>query len=84
MKIVHNNDITQKSFLLHHSTRKLTPELTETALGMLGVGARPSAVALDMSKKSGKIILAKDLFNLKTRTKHISGGIQCFRKIQSG
>ena len=68
MKIDHNHDITEKAFLLHHSNRKLTPDLQGKAIEMLQTGSRPSAVALAMSKKAGKIILAKDLFNMKPRT----------------
>ena len=50
MVIDHNHEITQKDYLLHHSNRKLPNDLKETAKEMLSVGARPSAVALKMTK----------------------------------
>ena len=69
MVIDHNHEITQKAYMLHHSNRKLPANLKETAKEMLSVGARPSAVALKMTKKSGKIVIPKDLFNLLPRKK---------------
>ena len=54
MNIIHNHEIAEKSFLLHHSNRKLPDYLRQASVEMLSVGSRPSTVALLMSQKSGK------------------------------
>jgi hypothetical protein len=67
----HNHQTSKSSFFFNSSNRKLEGNLKQTALDMLSVGSKPSAVALYASKKSGKIILPKDLFNLRPR-EHVS------------
>ena len=67
--IAFQNKITEQSYLLHHRDRKLPDLLKEPSLEMLATGSKPASMALLMSKKADKVVLAKDLYNLKSRSK---------------
>lgn len=67
--MAHNHPIIKESYQFHHRNRKIPEELKQSAIDMLATGSKAALVALLMSKRSGKIILSKDLHNLTRRIK---------------
>lgn len=64
----HNHEITKEAFMFHHRNRQLPENLRESATEMLATGSKPAKIALLMSEKSNKVVLAKDLYNYNRRT----------------
>lgn len=64
MSCEHNHEVTKESFLFHPRNRKVPESFVTVAKDMLDLGSKAAKVALYLSEKCNKIILAKDLHNL--------------------
>lgn len=64
LKTQYNHDVIKENYLIYPSNRKLRSELKESAIEMLETGSKAAEIALLIFKKSGKILIAKDIRNL--------------------
>ncbi|CAF1099015.1 unnamed protein product, partial [Brachionus calyciflorus] len=66
--LVHENHPISKEIFMHHPTqRKLTAQEQKEALEMYKANGDVKLIAQTMSQKTGKVVLTKDIHNVKTK-----------------